>query len=124
VSSFSGEHYTRVVARVFPERKPFVERVIAEGIAPADSFPSGPYPADKLTYRSKWMVEYATPANADGLGTDSRLIKSGHPIRGVAILVGETPDLVHLAVRLLPDLSDLASPIIQQLEGDAEHSVH
>ena len=114
----------RVIAHVFPERKPFVERVIAEGIEPADSFPSGPYPADKLTYRSKQMVEYATPANADGLGTDSRLIKSAHPIRGVAILVGETPDLVHLAVRLSPDLSNLASSIIQQLEGDAERSDH
>jgi len=114
----------RVIARVFPERRPFVERVIAEGIEPADSFPSGPYPVDKLTYRSKQMVEYATPANADGLGTNSRLIKSGHPITGVAILVGETPDLVHLAVRLSPDLSDLASSIIQQLEGDAEHSDH
>jgi hypothetical protein len=111
----------RVIARVFPERKPFVERVIAEGVAPADSFPPGPYPADKLTYRSNQMVEYATPANADGLGTDSRLIKSTQPISGVAILVGETPDLVHLAVRLSPDLSDLASSIIQQLEGDAEH---
>ena len=114
----------RAVARVFPERKSFVERIIAEEIAPADSFPSGPYPADKLMYRSKQMVEYATPANADGLGTDSRLIKNAHPIRGVAILVGETPDLVHLAVRLSPDLSDLASPIIQQLEGDADHSDH
>lgn len=114
----------RVIARVFPDRKPFVERVIAEGIEPADSFPSGPYPADKLTYRSKQMVEYATPANADGLGTDSRLTKSAQPIVGVAILLGETPDLVHLAVRLSPDLSDLASSIIQQLEGDAERSDH
>jgi hypothetical protein len=112
----------RVIARVFPAHKSFVEDVIAEGIEPASSFPFGPYPADKLTYRSKQMVEYETPANTEGLGTNSRLKKSAYPISGVAILVGDTPDLLLLAVRLSPDLTDLASPIIQQLERDAEGS--
>ncbi len=42
----------------------------------------------------------------------------GHITR--LFLVGETSDLVHLAVGLSPDLSDLASSIIQQIEGDAE----
>lgn len=114
----------RVIARVFPARKVFVEHVVAEGIEPTDSFPFGPYPADKLTYRSQLMVEYETPANADGLGTESRLRKNGHPIRGVAILVGETPDLVHLAVRLSPEALGLASAVIQQLEHDAKQSDH
>jgi hypothetical protein len=114
----------RVIARVFPAHKSFVEGVIAEGIAPADSFPFGPYPGDKLTYRSKQMVEYETPANTAGLGTNSRLKKNTYPISGAAILMGDAPDLMFLAVRLSPDLTDLASPIIQQLELDVERSKH
>jgi hypothetical protein len=114
----------RVIARVFPAHKSFVEGVIAEGIEPASSFPFGPYPEDKLTYRSKEMVEYETPANTEGLGTNSRLKKNAYPISGAAILIGNTPDLMLLAVRLSPDLTDLAPPIIQQLERDAERSKH
>jgi hypothetical protein len=112
----------RVIAGVFPAQRPFVEGVIAEGIEPASSFPFGPYPDDKVTYRSKQIVEYETPANRDGLGTDSRLKKNAYPISGVAILTGEPPALLLLAVRLSPDLTDLASPIVQQLERDAQHS--
>ena len=67
------------------------------------------------------VVEYETPANTDGLGTQSRLKKSSDPIRGVEILVGKMPDLAvtSLAVRLSPDQADLISVIIQQFEGDA-----
>jgi len=112
----------QVIARVFPAYKSFVQRVIAEDSEPASSYPFGPYPEDKLTYRSGKMVEYVTPANTKGLGTELRLKKNAYPIHGVAILIGETPDLIHLAVRLPPDLTDLAAPIIQQLEHDAERS--
>jgi hypothetical protein len=114
----------RVIARVFPARKAFVKSVIAEGIELEDLFPFGLYPADKLTYRSQSVVEYETPANEDGLGTDSKLRKDAHPICGVAILVGETPDMVHLAVRLSPEMADLVSPVVKQLEHDAEPSYH
>jgi hypothetical protein len=113
----------RVIARVFPAHKSFVERVIAEGIEPASTFPFGPYPEDKLAYRSEQMVEYETPANTEGLGTSSRLKKNAHPVSGAAILIGDSPDLMLLAVRLPPDLTDLASPIIQQLERDADPSI-
>ena len=111
----------RVIARVFPSRKSFVDGVIAEGIEPASSFPYGPYPADKLKYRNQNTVEYETPANSEGLGTYSRLQKSSDQINGVAILVGETPDLLHLAVRLAPSQSALATPIILQLEAEAKN---
>jgi hypothetical protein len=36
----------RTIARVFPAHTKFVKDVIAEGIEPASSFPSGPYPND------------------------------------------------------------------------------
>lgn len=114
----------RVIARVFPARKSFVEKTIAEGIEPATSFPFGPYPTDKLTYRGQRVVEYETPADVDGLGTDSRLARNAYPVRGVAILIGEAPDLLHLAVRLSPNLSELASPIIEQVERDAKHTAN
>ena len=46
----------KIIARVFPEYKAFAENVIAEGLEPAGDFPFGPYPNDKLTYRSKSML--------------------------------------------------------------------
>jgi hypothetical protein len=108
-----------MIARVFPERGAFVHSVVEEGIEPANAFPSGPYPKDKLTYRSNDLVEYETPPETDGLGMQSRLLKNSEPIRGAAMLVGETPDLAYLAVRLSPEMSDLAPNIVQQMERDA-----
>jgi hypothetical protein len=109
----------RTIARVFPTHRDFVENVIAEGIEPASAFPFGPYPDDKLNYRNKEMVEYETPANKDGLGTNSRLKKNDEPIRGVAILAGETPDLLLLSIRLSRDPTNLTAAIVQQVERDS-----
>ena len=111
----------QVIARVFPNRKAFVENLVMQG-EPATSFSFGPYPKDKLTYRNDGTVEYETPANSEGLGTQSRLMKNPHPIRGVAILVGDTPDLVQLSMRLPPEFAELGSIIIRQVEADATHS--
>src|ERR1700761_8891964 len=58
----------RMIARVFPDYRKFLQKVIDEGIEPASSFPSGPYPKDKLTYRSRELVEDQTPPEAEGLG--------------------------------------------------------
>jgi hypothetical protein len=107
-----------IIARVFPAYKAFVRKVIAGGFASASDFPFGPYPTDKLVYKSKGIVEYQTPAEKDGLGTQSRLMKNSSPISGVEILAGETPDLISLASRLSPDMTDLTSIIIQQVERD------
>jgi hypothetical protein len=106
-----------VVARVFPAHKAFVDSVIAENIDPASSFPFGPYPHDKMTYRSNEMAEYETPANTDGLGTIDRIKKNADSILGVAILAGNPPSLLQLSVRLPPSLVDLSPIIIQQFEG-------
>lgn len=82
----------------------------------------GPYPKDVLTYRNNRVVEYKTPAQTDGLGTHSLLKKNGSPIEGVAMLVGQTPDLSLLSVRLPPELNGLTSTIIRQFERDAERN--
>jgi hypothetical protein len=47
-----------------------------------------------------------------------RLQASDYPIDGVAILHGDTPDLLLLTVRLPAEMHDLASHIIRQVEHD------
>jgi len=83
--------------------------MIAEGISPVSDFPFGPYPDDVLTRRSANDVAFETPANKDGMGTDSSLRKSGDPIMGEAFIAGE--GVLVLDVRLPARLRWL-SPII------------
>jgi len=110
-----------IIARVFPTHREFVDKVIEEGFASADSFQFGPFPNDSLAYRTRDVVEFQTPSDADGLGTYSRLRKNAEPINGVAILVGETPDLALLSVRLPQSQPDLKSAIIHQLVRETTH---
>src|SRR5208282_4662295 len=126
ISSVDGDTSGRftvakIIARVFPTHKAFVQAVIAEGIEPASSFPFGPYAGDTLKYRTKDIVEFLTPARTDGLGTASRLQKNDSPISGAAILFGKESNLLQLSVRLPPQASDLAQFIIQQTEREAPH---
>jgi len=109
----------RHIARVFPAHSEFVGNVISEGTAPASDFPRGPYPSDKLVYKGTESVEFETAANAEGLGTDSRLLPGPDPIRGANILVGADPDLLSLAVRLPAKDKDLVSTIIRQVDDQA-----
>jgi hypothetical protein len=76
----------RVIARVFPNHRVFVESLI-----------------------KRWSKE--------GIGSGGP-----DPIRGVAILVGGTPDLVQLSARLPANLADLEPTIIHQVERDAAHA--
>ncbi len=112
----------KTIARVFPDHKEFVQNVIAEGIEPASSFPAQPYPADKITRRSEKIVEFETPPNTEGLGTDSMLRANSSPIQGVAILVGEELSLVQASVRLSPSDQDLIKTILRQIEKEAAES--
>lgn len=114
----------KIIARVFPSRRAYVRKVIAEGIEPANSFPFGSYPKDRLTYKGKNVVEYITPAETDGLGTSSWLLKGPQPISGVAILLGQTPSLLKLSMRLPPELAQLGPVITQQVERDAKQPAH
>ena len=108
-----------IIARVFPAYKTFVQSVIAEGIEPASDFPFGPYPSDKLTYRGKSIVEFETPANQQGLGTDSRLQANASPIDGVAIISGVDTDLTRLSARIPAGDSDLLPAMVGQAEKEA-----
>jgi hypothetical protein len=110
----------KVAARVFagPE-KAFVASVIAEGIEPKENFPAGPYPSDKLTYKTATLVEFATPAGKDGLGAAAGLGASPLPVVGLAKLAGplDGPDLYLLAVRLPVAQANLASAIVGAAEA-------
>jgi hypothetical protein len=109
-----------IVARVFPAYRSQAVKVMNGFDVPERERMFGPYPKDMLTYRSKKIVEFKTPANAEGLGT--RLLpKSDSAIRGVAMLAGQAPDLLHLSVRLPAAMTRYASAIIKQLEFDAAH---
>jgi hypothetical protein len=110
----------KAIARIFPSRAAFAQSVIAEGIEPATDFPSGPFPTDHDVVKSPTVVEYETPAGAQGLGTTfSRLAANASPIDGVAVLQGQTPDLAFLAVRLTPDLQPLTPAVVQLFETES-----
>lgn len=114
--TFGRFSVAEVIARVFPDYRAFVTSVM-EGFDLPITF--GPYPKDILTYKGKTLVEYTTPAQTEGLGTRFWLRKNGSPIDGAAILVGPTPDLLFLSVRLPADLAGLTSAIVGQAESDA-----
>jgi hypothetical protein len=106
------------MARLFPEYRWFVQRVVAEGIEPAKDFPVGPFPNETLTYRDRRTVEYVTPAYAHGTGTDSSLMPTASPIQGVVMLHGEDLDATQLSIRLPAQSRDLAKIVIRQVEAD------
>lgn len=110
----------RVIARLFPAHRAFLKGVI-DANNPAGDFPVGPFATDHMTYRSQELVEYSTPAGSEGEGTKYRMLKDNEPIRGAAILVGDTPDLIVVNIRLAPDSSHLAAAILAQAESEATH---
>ena len=106
-----------VIARVFPTHKAFATGV-SEGFGTEFSF--GPFPKDKLTYKGGSVVEFQTPSQTEGLGTYQSFKKNDTRIEGVAILVGRTPNLVFLSVRLPANLAALTPVIVQQAERDSK----
>jgi hypothetical protein len=111
----------KYAARLFPrEARAFIDGVIAEGIEPKENFPSGPYPADKLTFKNPRLVEYETPAMKDGLGASDRLQKNAQAIVGVARLEqsDDGPNLFLLSLRLPANQAGLAPAIIAAAEGE------
>ncbi len=106
----------RVVARLFPARKDFVDRVVASGSATRNDFPSGPFPRDVLTRPNDREADFETPANYNGMGTLSKLVKNASPITGAAILSSDN-DLLLVDIRLPDDLRGLAPAIIDSLRA-------
>jgi hypothetical protein len=87
----------------------FVARVRQEHLISDSAFDPESYPDDQLQYLSDRFVEYTTPANRSGLGTDGMLDMSNLPIKGLTVLslVDEANSLTEVRVRLPPNLSSL-----------------
>ena len=107
----------QTIARLFPAHIDFVRQVIAEGIEPASHFPSGPYLKDKLTYVTRTLVSFETPAHSKGLGTDSRLQPNDQAIQGLVFLSMEPNDDpydISLAIRMPHSLVSLSRRILSE----------
>ena len=107
-----------VLARIFPTWRAFVRSVETNDYGGTFHPVFRPYPADILTRKSDRIVEFATPASSDGLGTDWWLRKGQMPVRGVLIIEGDGQDITLATVRVrLPDqLADLTGPIVSRFE--------
>ena len=80
--------------------------------------PRGPYPTDRLRYRSSRVVEFETPLRTKGLSNDySRFVPNDRPTFGVAILRGDPPEhLLMLSIRLPNELQSLLPLIVEDIE--------
>jgi hypothetical protein len=79
-----------------------------------------------MTFRSKSVVEFKTPARTGGLGTDSTWLRANElPIAGVAILIsnspgiGDAPGVLLLSARLPAELAGLTPAIVRYAERHA-----
>jgi hypothetical protein len=96
------------------------ERVISDA-----SLQAAPDPDDQIQYISDRLVQFTTPANRNGLGTDGLFEMSEWPVRGLTILnlENDVNSLTEVRVRLPPALNAAASAIVQlettciQLQG-------
>lgn len=92
VTSFSGETSGRFdVATydfmLFPDiTKDFVKGVEAEGLVPKADIEKPKYPTDKLNYLNKTLVEFVTPAEAKGIGTEGYVKGAQASITGLVHL--------------------------------------
>jgi len=104
----------RIAARLFPDRRAFVQDVMAEGIEPASDFPFGPFAHDTVRRINRSTVALTTPPLLAGMGTSSRLAPSADPIHGLARMDGDN-NATLLAVRLPAAQADLAHAIVSAM---------
>ena len=105
-----------IAAQVFPVvGADFIDRIRQEHVIADSSFDAAPYPDDQLQYLSDRLVEFTTPANRSGLGTDGMLEVSDLPVRGMMILnlPDEVNTLTEVRLRLPANLNPLAATIMQ-----------
>jgi len=105
----------RLVARYFPQRRAFLQNVLAEGIEPASDFPNGGFKTDRIVQRQDDLIEVLTPPYKKGLGTMSRLVPSDLPIHAAAVVTGSVDDDwggIIFSVRLASEQDALAPTVL------------
>lgn len=92
-----------------------IARVKQERLISDSSFDTKPYPDDQLRYLSDRFVQYTTPANRTGLGTEGMFEMSNLPVTGLTILNVETEanSLTEVRVRVPAGLNSVAEAIAQ-----------
>jgi hypothetical protein len=109
-------HVAIVAAQLFPlTGNEIITRVRQEHLISDSSFDAESYPDDQLRYLSDRFVEYTTPPNRTGLGTDSMFEASNLPIRGLTILhlEADLDSVIEVRVRLPLALSAVSDAIMQ-----------
>lgn len=120
IATWDGESSGRVRVAVVASQlfsvagSDYVASVRQEHLIADSAFQPESHPEDQLQYLSDRFVEYTTPANREGLGTDGMLDMSNLPVRGLTILnlVAEANSLIEVRVRLPPNLNSLTEPIL------------
>lgn len=106
-----------ILARLFPAYRAFARPILEDIEQP---MPRGPFQRDVLTYKSKTVVEFRTPARTVGMGTSYSWLKPGSaPVTGTVILLGNPPDVLMLSLRLPPNLAHLAPAMTHYIEAEA-----
>ena len=103
----------------------FIATIRQEHVISDASLQAQPDPDDQIQYISDRLVQFTTPANRTGLGTDGLFEVSEWPVRGLIILnlENEVNSLTEVRVRLPPALNAAAAAIVQlettciQLQG-------
>ena len=105
-NGFGGLQIAEAILRVFPTFHPWAVRSVEGFDTP---LPSGPYPTDRLRYRSLRVVEFETPPQRKGFSNDfSRFVPNDKPTFGTAILIGDPPEhLIVSSIRLPNELQSL-----------------
>lgn len=113
----SGRFHIAIVAsQLFPLLgQEIVTQVRQEHLISDSSFNAAPYPDDQVSYLTDRLIDYTTPANRAGLGTDSLLDTSHLPVRGLTVFNPETEvnALTEIRVRLPAALNDLQDAIVR-----------
>ncbi len=109
-------HVAIVAAQLFPlVGADFIASVKQEQLIPDSSFEAEPHPDDRLQYLSDRLVQFTTPANHTGLGTDGLFELSDLPVSGLIILNpgDEQNTLTEVRIRVPAALNSVAAAIVQ-----------
>jgi hypothetical protein len=107
----------KVAARIFPSARSFVQDVINEHLPGSEDIHFGAYGADKVIRLKPTEVEYETPPQRIGLGSDNG--RHAWPIRGwIALQPKPDMDILRVDVCLPPAEAALTDAIVKAFEAD------